>query len=331
MYYYIYLSDKKRFVRVIKRTDKGCVYEMPVREDKFQSFIPEIENVQKMDVVLPRSSKKKEDIRGDLKIGKIYTIQNTNYLFRVVKIIEYTDRDGSTAILQLINPEETKNSQMSFSYLGETDCERFEIDYQKYYLLLPDNLLQWEDVENVKNKYDGSDLSTYPVEGDNGVRYLTIKLGGFDNIDNKNYSVILTPTGSVIDLELFILSLEIELKMPIKKIDGFGSINKGKHLVFSILTGGGDGSIRLSENHIVDYSGSITILVDLGIHISNNSLKDLSIADLLRVTWDDSFSVKKDSKYDIKEFKNAYDKLVLPYNYFFKVEDRIWRNIIREG
>lgn len=203
--------------------------------------------------------------------------------FRVIKILE---KDRVVAKL-----EEGQSMTLPLLCLDEFDTEYYDIPFSKGLIVLAKRLLTGR----------VGDVQKY--------RRVLIKVPGFKAYDDFH---VIGRGDTMIDLELFLISLSVSLDLPIEQIGGMEGIEKGTILEHRIVTKG-----NRSENHIIGDDGYLKIEVRFPWEVI--LFKELQYFSL---TYDDAFSVNTKGSCE-EERVLEEEKFMMPEPYF---KEDGWRN-----
>lgn len=303
MYYY----EIRQTIRVDKLDDGR--YSKRVRETKLKSLpenlihaIPTEQYKPFLDIILDRPNETLPAVRTKaelpIEVGKDYYLGTKETIYRLEKTI---DTEDMSLLIVSVQGGERDPGKVA---LTEEDCAFLGLEYKEnLYPINPSQKLNPYDPD--EKEYEENDLSTYPCsiikEYKNSVRYLILRLGGFKRTSDP--SIILTPSGAVLDIELFTISLKVSVKRDISPMAGLAGWMQGEEVSWSPIIEDFKGSEKVREKDLCDINGNIHILVrlikgDKG--ISPYSMQGLKPGDVFKVTWDSSFAVSDVQKVEEK-------------------------------
>ena len=264
-------------IKVVKKRSDS--YELSVKKTHLIRTVNEIESIKSFsasDVMYP---------------NKIYTIGNTEHEYKVVKKI--TIGDHVSVIMEDLDRFNNSEDKVKTMCLSEGDCELLDLSYdpedkRKYVLL--STKLGWIPAKETKNNGYTYDIGkNYPVLGDDAleIKSLEVFLPGFER-DADDPLTIITPYKTRIPTEVFLFTLNAELKIDIEAVGKYPGIHHGSSIPISIN--------NTSNDSIVEKSGGINLLLDLqwnrDLGVSRIALKGVSLSELLYIYWDDCMSIK---------------------------------------
>ena len=298
MYYY----EARRTIRVDKLEDGR--YNKRIREtrlkslpEKFIHAIPTEQYKPFLDMILDKPGETLPAVVGTkadvpVEVGKDYYLGTKETIYRLEKMIE--TEDTSLLIVSVQGGKEDPGKVA----LSEEDCAFLGLEYKEFlYPINPSQKLNPYDPD--EREYEESDLSTYPCstlkEYKNSVRYLILRLGGFKRTSDPN--IIQTPSGAILDIELFAVSLKVSVKRNISPVAGLSGWMRGEELSWSPIVEDFKGSERASKKDPCDINGNIHILIKLvkgNRGTSPYSMQGLGPGDIFEVTWDSAFATTTD-------------------------------------
>lgn len=191
-----------------------------------------------------------------------------------------------------------------FNELSEQDAETLGVGWKEGLIPIATST-KLKEYDPTKKEFIPSDLSTYPLSTLEGakseIHHIILSLAGFKRTSDKN--IIETPSGDLLDMESFIVTLGVRIKHPINPIGNSADYVKGEALEFSLITDPIKGFFKVDRDDLVDTSGRIHLIVRLakeGHGINPLTLKDKSPGDVFEVTWDSAYSLKEQDTYNAK-------------------------------
>lgn len=332
MYYY----DSHKTIRVereaIERSPGQFVYKYREREtvyrklkpervdviptDDFTAFLDQI--IEKPGTPLPAIKNRS----AELIPGKLY-VNGLDTVYKLEKIIR--NDTYNTLVMSYISGELGHKRLMR-----KDQCEMFGLEYKKNMMLFPASGIAWQQYDPDYKEFDSKDLSTYPTstleDSKDTIRYMILKLGGFKRLSDD--SIIQTPSGDYLDLELFIVSLRVSIKEKISGIGIYPGFEKGEDIPWSIITDDFKGSEKVGDDDIIDTDGNIYLIIKTvkgTSGISPLSLAGKRAGDIFEVSWDSSFGIRKDGS-EVKEISRESPEVPRYDADLFRSEGQIvWR------
>ena len=286
--------------------------------EQYKTYLDQ--RIEKPDSPVPTYKRSEKPVEP----GKLYSLLG-NRVYKFEKAVD-NDRVCVNIVSQYSGEEDNKLT------LTEDECELLGIDFKPGLIALSPFLKLREYDPNYR-EFDLSDLSTYPtsmLEGsNNSIRYMILCLHGFKRTEDK--SMIETPDGSFIDLELFIVSLKIKVRENIPSGSNYSSWLCGDDVSWTIIPESFKGSERIDNDEPGDVEGNMYVILKLiknGRGISPFSLKNKTAGEIFQVSWDNSFSVGGKEPQPEEKVEKLHQAPRYDLDIFHKDEaDYFWRSM----
>lgn len=245
--------------------------------------------------------------------GHFYSIRKKDIDLGVTfQFVKKVRLDNEREIL-IVKQYDTRESPIPTLFINESDCERFGIPYEKgLSIISSDYNFSDRGKDNPDNKKNpNNDLGDYFQEE---ASRLNIKLEGF----KRSGDILIMPDSSLVDLQLFMISLRIRLKKELLQIGNFTGFSRGESLSF-----------RFVDHDIVGKDGSIKLEVSLiksNTCVSGLVFRGKSLKSLLEITWNNSFSLNASNCYS-KTYSGYPNTRMIVSHVFKKIGDQWWRDI----
>lgn len=233
------------------------------------------------------------DRSAELIPGKLY-VNGLDTVYKLEKIIH--NDNFHTVVMSHIQGDLGHKRMM-----GKDQCDMFGIEYKKGLMVFPATGIAWRQYDPDYKEFDNKDLSTYPTSLMEGakdtIRYMILKLSGFKRLSDE--SIIQTPGGDYLDLELFVVSLRVSIKEKISGIGIYPGFEKGEDIPWSIITDDFRGSEKIDKDDVIDTDGNIYLIIRVAKEesgISPLSLAGKRAGDVFEVSWDASFGIRRDGQ-----------------------------------